>query len=164
VRHPETGVPTATVIHNFGRAELVDRAAVARLVGTLLDLSRRRERSADHPHGQDDLGAWNLHRLVWVADRGFASAANRTYLTGGGGHYIHAEKLRHTNTEAAAAPGRPGRYHNVADNLRVTEVRVAPGGGTDQGRVRSGSWSTATPRPRFATPRSATGSSNTCST
>ena len=44
---------------------------------------------------------------MWVADRGFASAANRTYLTGGGGHYIHAEKLRHTNTEAAAAPGRP---------------------------------------------------------
>ena len=70
---------------------------------------------------------------MWVADRGFASAANRAYLTGGGGHYIHAEKLRHTNTEAAAAPARPGRYHNVADNLRVNEVRVAPGGGTDQG-------------------------------
>jgi len=22
---------------------------------------------------KDDLGGWNLHRLVWVADRGFAS-------------------------------------------------------------------------------------------
>lgn len=52
---------------------------------------------------KDDLGAWNLRRMVWVADRGFASAANRAYLTRGGGHYIHAEKLRHTNTEAAAA-------------------------------------------------------------
>ncbi|MGV1050513.1 MAG: IS1634 family transposase, partial [Solirubrobacterales bacterium] len=30
---------------------------------------------------KDDLGAWNLRRLVWVADRGFASAANRAYLT-----------------------------------------------------------------------------------
>lgn len=82
---------------------------------------------------KDDLGSWNLHRLVWVADRGFASAANRAYLTRGGGHYIHAEKLRHTNAEAAAALARPGRYHDVADNLRVKEIRVAPGGGTDEG-------------------------------
>jgi DDE family transposase len=77
---------------------------------------------------KDDLGGWGLRRLVWVADRGFASAANRTYLTRGGGHYIHAEKLRHTNTEAAAALARAGRYRTVADNLRVKEVHVNPGG------------------------------------
>ena len=77
---------------------------------------------------KDDLGGWGLRRLVWVADRGFASAANRAYLTRGGGHYIHAEKLRHTNTEAAAALARAGRYRTVADNLRVKEVAVAPGG------------------------------------
>jgi Transposase DDE domain len=82
---------------------------------------------------KDDLGSWNLHRLVWVADRGFASAANRAYLTRGGGHYIHAEKLRHTNAEAADALARPGRYHDVADNLRVKEIRVAPGGGNNEG-------------------------------
>src|SRR5664280_377808 len=80
---------------------------------------------------KDDLTGWNLHRLVWVADRGFASAANRAYLTRGGGHYIHAEKLRHTNTEAAAALARPGRYRTVAGNLRVKEVAVAPGGDGD---------------------------------
>lgn len=80
---------------------------------------------------KDDLGGWGLRRLVWVADRGFASAANRAYLTRGGGHYIHAEKLRHTNTEAAAALARPGRYRIVADNLRVKEVAVAPGGDGD---------------------------------
>ena len=85
---------------------------------------------------KDDLGAWQLHRLVWVADAGFASAANRAYLTRGGGHYIHAEKLRHTNAEAAAALARPGRYHDVADNLRVKEIRVAPGGGTNDGGAR----------------------------
>ena len=28
---------------------------------------------------KDDLGSWNLHRLVWVADAGFASAANRAW-------------------------------------------------------------------------------------
>ena len=51
---------------------------------------------------KDDLAGWNSRRMVWVADRGFASAANRAYLTRGGGHYIHAEKLRHTGGEAAA--------------------------------------------------------------
>jgi hypothetical protein len=82
---------------------------------------------------KDDLGSWNLHRLVWVADAGFASAANRAYLTRGGGHYIHAEKLRHTNAEAAAALARAGRYHDIADNLRVKEIRVSPGGGNHEG-------------------------------
>jgi hypothetical protein len=80
---------------------------------------------------KDDLGGWGLRRLVWVADRGFASAANRAYLTRGGGHYIHAEKLRQTNTEAAAALARPGRYRTVADNLRVKEIHLAPGGDGD---------------------------------
>jgi DDE family transposase len=80
---------------------------------------------------KDDLDGWGLRRLVWVADRGFASAANRGYLTRGGGHYIHAEKLRQTNAEAAAALARAGRYRTVADNLRVKEVAVAPGGDGD---------------------------------
>ncbi|MGH8938793.1 MAG: IS1634 family transposase, partial [Actinomycetes bacterium] len=80
---------------------------------------------------KDDLAGWNLRRMVWVADRGFASAANRAYLTRGGGHYIHAEKLRHTNTEAAAAMARAGRYRTVAGNLRVKEVQVGPGGQGD---------------------------------
>lgn len=80
---------------------------------------------------KDDLGGWGLHRLVWVAERGFASAAKRAYLTRGGGHDIHAEKLRHTNSEAAAALARPGRYRTVASNLRIKEVTVAPGGAGD---------------------------------
>lgn len=73
---------------------------------------------------KDDLGSWNLRRLVWVADRGFASTVNRAYLAKGGGHYIHAEKLRGTSAEAAAALARPGRYHTVAGNLRVKEVWI----------------------------------------
>lgn len=80
---------------------------------------------------KDDLGGWGLRRVVWVADRGFACAANRGYLTRGGGHYIHAEKLRATNAEAAAALARAGRYRTVAGNLRVKEVQVAPGGTGD---------------------------------
>lgn len=87
---------------------------------------------------KDDLGAWGLRRMIWVADRGFASAPNRSYLTKGGGHYIHAEKLRHTNTQATAALARAGRYHQVGEGLRVKEVHVAPGGNGDgDGGVRA---------------------------
>ena len=76
---------------------------------------------------KDDLGGWNLNRVVWVADSGFNSAANRGYLQRGGDHYIVAEKLRRTNAEAAAALSRQGRYHVVDDNLSVKEVRVGTG-------------------------------------
>ena len=34
-RHPVTGAPTAKVIHNFGRADQVDRDALARLVSSI---------------------------------------------------------------------------------------------------------------------------------
>ena len=34
-RHPVTGVPSAKVIHNFGRADTVDRDALARLVASI---------------------------------------------------------------------------------------------------------------------------------
>jgi hypothetical protein len=75
---------------------------------------------------KDGLDGWNPRRPVWAADRGFASQANRAYLTRGGGHYIHAEKLRHANAGAAAALARQGRYHTVGGNLRVKEAWVPP--------------------------------------
>ncbi|GAB90926.1 putative transposase [Gordonia rhizosphera NBRC 16068] len=68
---------------------------------------------------------------MWVADRGVASATNRAYLTRGGGHYIHAENCATPPTKPAPPLARPGRYHTVADNLRVKEVHVAPGGDGD---------------------------------
>ena len=40
-RHPVSGVPAAKVIYNFGRAENVDRAALARLVASISCLTRR---------------------------------------------------------------------------------------------------------------------------
>ncbi|MGH2845659.1 MAG: IS1634 family transposase, partial [Thermoleophilaceae bacterium] len=73
---------------------------------------------------KDDLRAWKLGRVVWVADRGFASAENRRYLQRAGGHYILGEKLRGNSKEAAAALSRQGRYHTVAGNLRVKEVVI----------------------------------------
>jgi hypothetical protein len=34
-RHPRSGSPVAKVIHNFGRADRVDRAALGRLVSSI---------------------------------------------------------------------------------------------------------------------------------
>ncbi|MGH9083616.1 MAG: IS1634 family transposase, partial [Acidimicrobiales bacterium] len=76
---------------------------------------------------RDDLAGWMLNRVIWVADSGFNSVANRAYLQKGGGSWIVAEKLRRTNKEAAAALARQGRYKAVAGNLRVKEVRVGTG-------------------------------------
>ncbi|MDZ5494687.1 IS1634 family transposase [Micromonospora sp. 4G53] len=67
---------------------------------------------------------WNLARVVWVADRGFASEANRRFLQQAGGHYILGEKLRAGTTEADAALARQGRYATVTDNLQVKEVNI----------------------------------------
>ena len=76
---------------------------------------------------KDDLRAWKLGRVVWVADRGFNSAANRRYLQRAGGHYIIGEKLRGDSAEAKAALARQGRYHRVAGNLEVKEVVLDEG-------------------------------------
>jgi hypothetical protein len=107
---------------------------------------------------KDDLGGWNLRRLVWVADRGFASQANRAYLAKGGGHYIHAEKLRNTNAEAAAALSRQGRYRAVAGTCGSGKSGCRPGA---PGRGRSGSWSATIPSRPGATGWSVTGWSPT---
>jgi len=74
---------------------------------------------------KDDMRDWALSRIVWVADRGFTSAENRRYLRSGDQHYIIGEKLRSGSAEAAAALSRQGRYQDVAENLRVKEVRIS---------------------------------------
>lgn len=56
---------------------------------------------------------------------GFPSAANRRHLSAGAGGYILGEKLRSGSAEAKAALARPGRYQEVAGNLRVKEVRIS---------------------------------------
>jgi hypothetical protein len=74
---------------------------------------------------KQDLRDWTLARVIWVADRGFASADNRRYLRRGDDHYILGERLRSGSAEATAALSRQGRYQVVADNLRVKEVRFS---------------------------------------
>ena len=72
-----------------------------------------------------DLRDWTLARVIWVADRGFASAENRRYLRRGDDHYIIGERLRSGSAEATAALSRQGRYATVAGNLRVKEVNIS---------------------------------------
>jgi IS4 transposase len=74
---------------------------------------------------KDDMRDWTLSRVIWVADRGFTSAENRRYLRSGDQHYIIGEKLRSGSAEAQAALSRQGRYQDVAENLKVKEVRIS---------------------------------------
>jgi len=71
-----------------------------------------------------DLREWALSKVIWVADRGFTSEANRRALMRGGGGYIIGEKLRSGAPEVKAALSRQGRYKTVRDNLQVKEVRL----------------------------------------
>jgi hypothetical protein len=75
---------------------------------------------------KDDLREWRLHRVIWVADTGFASEDNRAYLQRAGGHYILGEKLRQ-GAHNRAALARPGRYAKLAEGLEVKEVWVGAG-------------------------------------
>jgi hypothetical protein len=74
---------------------------------------------------RDDMRDWTLARIVWVADRGFSSQANRRYLRQGGHSYIIGEKLRSDSPEIKAALSRQGRYTTVAANMRIKEVRIS---------------------------------------
>jgi hypothetical protein len=71
-----------------------------------------------------DLREWTLSKVVWVADRGFTSAANRRALMQGGDGYIIGEKLRSDSPEIKQALSRRGRYKTIRDNLQVKEVNI----------------------------------------
>jgi Transposase DDE domain len=75
-----------------------------------------------------DMRDWSLGRVIWVADRGFASRENRKFLQQGAGGYIIGEKLRSGSAEAQAALSRQGRYKTVTGNLQVKEVRLPAAG------------------------------------
>jgi hypothetical protein len=114
---------------------------------------------------KDDLAGWNLRRMVWVADRGFASAANRAYLTRGGGQYIHAEKLRHTNTEARRWPAPAGtRASRATCGSRRSTWLPAGTATATTGPEPSGSWSATTPNKANGTQSCGPTSSPTYST
>jgi hypothetical protein len=74
---------------------------------------------------KDDMRDWTLSKIVWVTDRGFSSERNRRYLRQGDHQYIIGEKLRSGSAEVKAALSRQGRYQDVAENMRIKEVRIS---------------------------------------
>jgi hypothetical protein len=76
---------------------------------------------------KDDLAGWRLGRAVWVVDRGLSSEENLRYLRRGGGHWIAGQRMRAGEPACEAALARQGRYRQVAENLRVKEVKLGEG-------------------------------------
>jgi transposase len=74
-----------------------------------------------------DLRGWRLNRCVFVGDAGMNSDDNRRRLALGGGKYIVATKLRAGDEVTRDVVTRAGRYHEVAEHLRVKEVVVGDG-------------------------------------
>jgi len=85
-RHPDTGSSVAKVIHSFGRAETVDRDALARLVSSISRFLTPEQATAAAAGAEVDIvdsrplgGAWTLDRL-W--ERLGIGAAIRRVATG----------------------------------------------------------------------------------
>jgi transposase len=76
---------------------------------------------------KSDLRGWRLGRCVFVGDAGMNSEDNRRTLSLGGGKYILATRMRAGDEVTREVLTRPGRYHVVAENLRVKEVIVGDG-------------------------------------
>jgi hypothetical protein len=74
-----------------------------------------------------DLKGWQLTRCVFVGDAGMVSGENLKTLGLGGGKYIVCMPMRRGDEVTKEVLGRPGRYHAVAENLRVKEVLVGDG-------------------------------------
>ena len=74
-----------------------------------------------------DLRGWRLNRCLFVGDAGMLSEANLKTLSRGGGRYLLCMPIQHGSEVATEVMTRPGRYQEVAENLRVKEVVVGEG-------------------------------------
>jgi hypothetical protein len=74
-----------------------------------------------------DLRGWQLSRCLFVGDAGMVSQANLQALARGGGKYIVCMPMRRGDEVTREVLARPGRYHPVAQNLRVKEVVIGDG-------------------------------------
>jgi hypothetical protein len=76
---------------------------------------------------KDDLKGWKLSRCVFVGDAGMVSQENLERLSTSGGKYIVCMPMRRGDEVTHDVLQRPGRFQQVADNLRVKEVVVGEG-------------------------------------
>ncbi len=76
---------------------------------------------------KDDLKGWKLSRCVFVGDAGMVSQENLERLSQSGGKYIWCMPMRRGDEVTYDVLQRPGRFQQVADNVRVKEVVVGEG-------------------------------------
>jgi hypothetical protein len=76
---------------------------------------------------KEDLRGWQLTRCLFVGDAGMVSQANFQALAKGGGKYLMAMPMRRGDEVTEAVLTRPGRYREVAGNLKVKEVVIGEG-------------------------------------
>jgi len=74
-----------------------------------------------------DLRGWKLHRVLFVADAGMNSEANRAELARACGRYVLATRTSGIKEVQKEVLGRAGRFKKLADNLYVKEVVVGEG-------------------------------------
>jgi len=76
---------------------------------------------------KEDLRVWRLSGCVFVGDAGMVSEDNLRQLALGGGKYIVCTPVTQGSEVDREVVSRPGRYKEVAGNLRVKEVQVGEG-------------------------------------
>jgi hypothetical protein len=76
---------------------------------------------------KDDLRAMRLGRTLFVGDAGLYSAANLEALAKGAGKYILATPIRRIKEIKDEVLSHPGRYAEIAPNLRAKEVFIGDG-------------------------------------
>jgi hypothetical protein len=78
-------------------------------------------------HVKAELRGWKLSRCVFVGDAGMVSQDNLKTLSESGGKYILCMPMRRGDEVTTEVLQRPGRFQEVADNLRVKEVIIGAG-------------------------------------
>jgi transposase len=76
---------------------------------------------------KDDLKGWKLSRCVFVGDAGMVSQENLERLSRSGGKSIVCMPMRRGDEVTHDVLQRPGRFQQVAENLRVKDVVVGEG-------------------------------------
>ena len=76
---------------------------------------------------KDDLRGMRLGRTLFVGDAGMYSAANLKELSKGAGRYILATPIRRIKEIKDEVLSHPGRYADIAPNLRAKEVIIGDG-------------------------------------
>ena len=93
-RDPVTGVPRARVIHRFGRADQVDRDALARLVRSISRFLDRAEAVAATVSGEVSIIESRSMGSSWLADRLWERLEiGKTIIAQAGGRRLEAERV-----------------------------------------------------------------------